>query len=106
LPNRIKDALERGKKIDNEWNNNKWNILINDCLNIENNIRDIKYINENIKKCKTKKVKIKFKPEEDGINNFLEKIKSFGEVYHNSYKYAFRECPLNVKEERKFSITG
>ena len=36
LPNKIKLALEKGKKTENEWNDdNKLSSLINDCLNIE-----------------------------------------------------------------------
>ena len=44
LPNKIKESLERGKFIDKEWNNNKLNILLNDCLNIENKIKEINLI--------------------------------------------------------------
>ena len=51
LPNKNKLSLEKGKKINNEWDNeDKLNILINDCLNIENNIKEIKTLNEEIKK--------------------------------------------------------
>ena len=39
FPNKIKLSLEKGKEIENNWNNNKLNSLINDCLNIENNIK-------------------------------------------------------------------
>jgi len=50
LPNKIKIILEKGKIINKEWNNdNKLNPLINDCINIENNIKDINNINEIIK---------------------------------------------------------
>jgi len=44
LPNKIKILLEKGKTIDKEWNNNKLNFLINDCINIENNIKEIQII--------------------------------------------------------------
>ena len=36
--------------------------------------------------------------------NFLEIIKSFGNIYYN--KYSFRECPNNINENRKYKITG
>ena len=45
------------------------NLLINDCLNIEYNIKKINIINENIKKCDSVKLKIKFYPENDKIIN-------------------------------------
>ena len=52
LPIKIKESLEKGKIIENKWNKNKLNSLINDCINIENNIKNINTINENIKKFK------------------------------------------------------
>ena len=44
LPNKIRQSLEKGKALDNDWNDNELNCLINDCINIENNIKDIKAI--------------------------------------------------------------
>ena len=47
LPNKIKISLEKGKNICNEWNkNDKLNKIINDCIIIENNIKEIKIIND------------------------------------------------------------
>ena len=104
LPNKTKILLQKGKKIDKEWNNNKLNLLINDCINIENNIKEINNINEKIKKCNlNQQMKIKFYPEEeDEINKFLEKIKSFGNISDTNYIYKFKKCPNNIKEERKY----
>ena len=51
LPEKVKISLEKGKLIENEWNdNNKIYSLVNDCINIEKNIEHINMINENIKK--------------------------------------------------------
>ena len=50
LPNKIKKSIEKGKIIDKEWNENNLSSLINDCINIENNIKEINIINDNIKK--------------------------------------------------------
>ena len=45
LPNKIKLSLEKGKLINNEWdNNNKLSTIIKDCINIENNIKEDTYI--------------------------------------------------------------
>jgi len=75
LPTNVKILLEKGKTIDKEWNNNKLNYLINECINIENNFKEINDINEKIKKCiLSQKIEIKFCPEEE-INKFLEIIK-------------------------------
>ena len=46
LPNKIKLSLEKGKLIDNEWNdNNKLSSIINNCINIEDIIKNINIIN-------------------------------------------------------------
>ena len=83
LPNKIKISLEKGKLIDKEWNNDKLNSLINDCINVENNIKDIDIINNNINKINLNKNKIiKFSPEEENNNDILHKIKIFGKVYY------------------------
>jgi len=83
LPNKIKLSLEKGKTLDKDWNENEISIYINDCIEIENNIKGINVINENIQKGNSNKNKeIKFNPNEDGINDMLEIIKKFGKVYY------------------------
>ena len=77
LPKKIKESLEKGKLIENEWkDDNKLNILINDCINIENNLNDIKTINDNIQKY-NKNNKINYNYYCD-IDNLINKIKNFG----------------------------
>ena len=80
--NKIKISLERGKTIGKDWNeNDKLNSLIFDCINIENNIKEINKINENISKFKENKDKIiKFNLEDNEIDKFLETIKIFGDI--------------------------
>ena len=105
LPNKIKVSLEKGKEIDKEWDDNKLNILIGSCINIENNIKEINKINQNIKNCNlNKNTKFKFNPDENQINEYLEKIRIFGKIYNNNYK--FKKCPMNIKEKRKYEISG
>ena len=80
LPNEIKLSLEKGKLINNEWNNNdsdKLNLLINDCINIENNIKSIKTINESIEKYNSSKIIVDFINEE---NSIMKEIKNFGKI--------------------------
>ena len=102
LPKQIKLSLEKGKLIDKELDNINLNSYINDCINIENNIKNINIINENINKCNVpNKTMFKFK---NKLHEFIETIKSFGNIYYN--KYSFRECPINIKEERKYTIAG
>ena len=79
LPNKIKISLEKGKLIDKEWdNNNEIKCLINDCINIENDIKTINIINEKIKECKSTNKEIKFNSGDD--ITILESIKSFGNI--------------------------
>ena len=92
LPNKIKKSLEKGKMCEKQWNDNNLNSLINDCINIENNIKKIKEINQNIEKYNSNNQKIKFFPEkEKEIKEFLEKIKIFGDVnIDNSFSFKFK----------------
>ena len=77
---KIKSSLERGKIIENEWEeNNKLNILINDCINIENNLKDINIINESIPKY-NKNININFLFKYD-TDNLIQTIKNFGTLY-------------------------
>ena len=55
LPNKIKMYIEKGKEINNNNNNNHNLNYINDCINIENMIKDINDINKNIVKVKNQK---------------------------------------------------
>ena len=62
LPNKIKEFLETGRNIENEFKNNnkKLNILIGDCIEIENNINNIKKIQTDIDKYNSKNINIYF----------------------------------------------
>ena len=106
LPKQIKLSLEKGKLIDKEWDKNNLYSNINDCINIENNINNINIIKESINKCNlSNEIKFRFDEKDNQLDEFLEKIKTFGRIYSNS-KYSFKECPSNIKEERKFMVTG
>ena len=80
LPNKIKTSLEKGKLLDNDWNdNNKLSFSLNNCIDIEDNIKKINIINNNIQKCKLNKdVNISFNIDDDYLNNYLKNIKTFG----------------------------
>ena len=78
LPNKIKLSIEKGKLINNEWSdNNKLSSIINDCINIEDNIKNINIINDNIKKCKLNKdINIQFNIDD----NYIKITKSLGQI--------------------------
>ena len=79
LPSQIKTSLEKGKLIENEWKNeDELNILINDCINIENNLKDINNINDSVKKYnQNNKKNYRFFAYED---DFILKIKNLGSL--------------------------
>ena len=108
LPKQIKISLEKGKLIYKEWDNINLYSYINDCINIEHNIKNINIINKSINKFRIgNKIKIGFEPKEAEFNNFLETLNSFGKIYYidlNCYK--FKECPENIKETRAYSLSG
>ena len=87
LPSKIKSSLEKGKLIDKEWDDeDKLSSVINDCINIENNIKKIENVNDCLKKSYNyNNTKIDFFPkDEKEINKNLEPIFSFGKVYNSS----------------------
>ena len=76
----MKISLEKGKEIENNWDSNKLSLLINNCINIENNIKEIKLLNQSIEKVRDFSPYIKFYPAEWGINKLLDSIKIFGKI--------------------------
>ena len=84
LPKKIKLSLERGKSIENEWENeNKLIFLIHDCINVENNIKEINKINENLKKYeKNKNFNYQFY---SNIDKITTRIKNFGILSNFEY---------------------
>ena len=105
LPIEIKQSLEKGKLIDNEKEENiKLNQFINDCINIEKSIENIKDLKQNIEKCNAKKIKINFMPEKkDEINKFINIISTFGKIteeikFIGKHK---KNQDKNIKENKK-----
>jgi hypothetical protein len=85
LPNKVKNLLEKSKNLNNEWNNNeknnKLNFSINECINIENNIKKINNINKYITKCNSMIITINFIPElDEDIYNYFKEVKKFGKI--------------------------
>ena len=105
LPKKIKLSLEKGKLIDKQWDNNNLYSNINDCINIENNIKNINIINEIINKCDIKnKIEFNFSPKETQLKEFMKSIGAFGKIYYNIY--SFKKCPTNIEDNRKYVISG
>ena len=85
LPNKIKSVIEKGKIIDKGKNDNiKLNLLIHDCINVENSVKEINTIYELMDKCNSnKKIEIMFTPDDNGINKFIEQIGIFGNIVNS-----------------------
>ena len=75
--------------------------LINDCINIENNIKDIKKINDNLKKSNSKKIySVDNSFQEEQINQFIKTIKTLGDIYYNF------EFANNIAEKPQYILSG
>jgi len=95
MPNNIKTLIDKGKLLLNvEWNDeNKLIERINDCINIEENIKNIIEINQNIEKKEIEKINIKFMPENEQNIEFIEHILKFGEIFNegdDKFKFKFK----------------
>ena len=78
IPKEIIISKEKGKLLDKEWDNDNLISYINDCINIENNIKYIFSINECLNNSQIKnKMKLKFYPKEQN-SEFIKKFKNFG----------------------------
>ena len=91
MPKKVKSSLEKGKLIDEQWKNenNKinLNLLINDCLNIEKSINEIKDINEKKEKLNKLKVDFEFLPDSKGISDLFNEINKFVSIHIRNKKF-------------------
>ena len=88
LPNKIKKSIDKGKIIEKEWDENNLISLINDCIIIENNIKEINKINSNITKSNlNNNSKIECNIDEEQINELINNIQNFGKITTNDNLY-------------------
>ena len=103
LPNKVKISIEKGKLIENDLNDdNKLSLVINDCIDIENCLKDINLINEKIKDLASMNSNVDFDPDEKSINNILDLIKNFGNISINSFK----DSPIIISNNKYYRISG
>ena len=81
-PKKIESFLNKGKLIENKWKENNLSISITQCLNIEKNLEEINSYKDIINKNTGNNLLLKFKPEMNNINDFLDTIKKFGCIYN------------------------
>ena len=65
MPNKVNKLLEQGKLVNQEWKDEKIISSINDCIQIEQSIKNINKIKEKIRKINNKKIFIKFYKNKD-----------------------------------------
>ena len=98
IPNQIVNLIEKGNILINQgWDDdNKLIEKINECINIEYNIKNIIEINESIEKCNSKKINVKFIPEDVQLTDLSENIKKFGQIFNeDNDKFIFKFKPGN-----------
>ena len=90
ISNKIEILMKKGKKINEEWNDeNKLSLIINNCINLENNIKNLNSIEEKINNYnKNNYSQIESYIEyEKNINLFLDNIKTnISLFYHPIFK--------------------
>ena len=110
LQNDIKINLEKGKKIEIEWNKNltKLNLCINECINIENNIHIIKKMKEHINNFNSMDIKLNFIPKLNENIKILEDIKHLGDIIiedkNNIYIYELFNSSI-IKNNKEYNKT-
>jgi len=91
LPKKIMTSLERGKKIKDDWNKINLSLLINDCINIENNIKIINLVKDNLSKNVDLDSQVKFYTGNDEL--LFKAIKNFGVIgeINEQFKFVFKQ---------------
>ena len=91
--------IKTAENANKEYDDNKIDAFINICINVENSIKNIKEINDNIIKCQNfdnKQIKI-IPDKEEIINEFLEIIKNFGEIKKSCNEFVEIENPWTTE---------
>ena len=106
LPNKIKLSLEKGYIMDKEYNDNNLSLFINDCINIENNIKEINNIKEKVDKCnELDNFTINFIEENDEeVNELIKNIKKFGR-FDNIFKEINNPWTTEILNHNAFLYT-
>ena len=92
IENKLNLSINKEMLVSNEYNNDEINFisLINDCILIEDCIKEINYLKENYEKYeKNETLAIDLKLKEEEIN-FLNNIKNLGNIYANNFFFKFK----------------
>ena len=82
LPNKIKELIEKGNLLDKIDINKELSLYIHECINIENNLKDININYDNLKKYNNNfdNFEIKFYPKEEDKNELIGEINNYGKI--------------------------
>ena len=95
ITKQINSNLENSKIIDNDWEDkNKSLSLISDCINLENNIKYIIDINNNVTKYTSNNFSIQFNYD---IESIIKEIKIFGKIINQNLGDNFEEVLIKSK---------
>ena len=105
-PKKIKEILERKKDINQKLKDSfLLNSFINDCINIENELKKISELNDIINNYNiNSELKIFFYPEENEINLIYDNIKSFGKIYQQENDKKNFYIIKSEKEKNEYQI--
>ena len=101
LQNTIKASLEKSEEtLNKNWDdNNELNKLIHNCIIIENDIKNINLIYDNIKKYKS--IEIKLNIEQNSIELLNDIIKNLGNIKKEEMKKAYNNIKGLLKKNRR-----
>ena len=82
LPNQVKINFEKSQSLDQYQNDDsKLSSLINDCIKIEKDVKNINFLRSEYEKCEIFHAqKIKLFHGDEAINQFINSIKTFGKL--------------------------
>lgn len=82
MPNLVKISLENGKINEKDWEDEtKLNKLVNECIKIENTIKNINITYDKIKEYNSNKnIEFEFTPKNEDLKDELDRIKNFGKI--------------------------
>ena len=88
LPKKVESSLSKAKLVnDKDKEDNNLNEFIYNCISLETYINDIKKLNENLIKSKSIKPNVNLFLNEEDINYFTNKVKSFGYIYYKNFDF-------------------
>ena len=98
---KIKFSFNEKNLVDKERKDENIISLINECINVENNIKNLKQLNNDLKKNDFKKIyNVDHNFQEEQTNKFIKSIYYLGDIYYNF------EFENSTDEKQKYILSG